>query len=193
MVSFDALSAEEEVRGGGWGSAAFFAASSARASRDYAIEINFNSDAEDDDGDAIEIHFDDDADEDELSNEEADSEKENEKACSEVEEAGKVVDADLIHMKTLRPQLLHTTIGCIEDLTCKTLPSTRTPSTSIACACHTMPLLRSRSFTSSLTTPCPQAMVNGSERQPEFQCSRRSNLYLWGRLPKKRMHSTSSL
>ena len=63
MASSDALSAEEED------TPAFIPRGvSARASRDYAIEINFDNDAEDDDGDAIEIHFDDDADEDDDDN-----------------------------------------------------------------------------------------------------------------------------
>ena len=57
---------------------------------------------------------DDDADEDEPSNDEADPEEESKSSGDEVKETEKMVDADLIQMKTLRSTTsIYTTTGSI--------------------------------------------------------------------------------
>ena len=72
-----------------------------------------------------------------------------------------------------------------------TSPFTRTPSTSIACACHDVLPSRNRSFVSSLTTLYLKATLNESPRQLELQCSKLLSLYPQGRQRGKKMHSTS--
>ena len=74
-----------------------------------------------------------------------------------------------------------------------TSPSIRTSSTSIAFACLDMLPWRNRSFFSSLITSYPEATLNESTRQLEFQSSKPLSFYPQGRPREKRMHFTSFL